>query len=172
MMRKVIFAVFAFCCTGLYAQEVGSIVDGQAIFIYNFTRLVAWPESRNINDFTIGVLGSSEAFAAIKKYTKQKRVGGKAIEVKRFTKASEIDNTCHILLVTSSAVNEIDRVAEMAKTGNILLITEKKGMIEKGAAISFLLIDGKIKYEIKTDNIIGCQLKYASQLEALAYKRH
>ncbi len=167
---KIIF-VFCVFCSGIRAQQVGSIAEGQAIFIYNFTKLIAWPETRKENQFIIGILGNFETFNALKEHTKQKSVSGRNILVKYFRKASEVD-ACHMLMIASSEMKEFASIVGKAETESILLIGEKIGAIDEGAAINLLLVGGKIKYEMKSSNLTKCQLKYVSQLEGLAYKKY
>ncbi len=172
MRSIVIIIIGCLLCVKVNAQEASSVADGQAIFVYNFTKLVAWPDSRKGDDFVIGVLGSSETFQAFKRYTQQKRVAGQNITVKRFQKGADVDNSCHILMVTASCVKEIAPIMDKIAAGNMLLITENDGLIDQGSAINFLVIDGKIKYEIKSSNLEKSQLKFAAQLETLAYKKY
>ncbi len=172
MRNVIIMTIACLFCFKVNAQEANSVADGQAIFVYNFTKLVAWPESRKANDFVIGVLGSSETFQAIKKYMQQKRVASQNITVKRFQKSSDVESGCHILLVTSSSAKEISSLTDKVVSESMLLIAENDGSIDQGAAINFLVIDGKIKYEVKSSNLEKCQLKHVAQLEALAYKKY
>lgn len=172
-MKNVIAGIFLFFCLSSYAQEVNTVAEGQALFIYNFIKLVAWPDDQKTANFTIGVLGSNVTYKAIEEYTREKRIdGGRDIVVKRYQKTADVDKSCQLLMITSTYTKEIETIYHTAKDRNILLIAEKDGAIEKGAAINFLLIDGKIKFEVKTSNITDCHLKYASQLESLAYKKH
>ncbi len=172
-MRSIkIIVILSVLCINAFAQkQVNSVAEGQAIFLYNFTKLIDWPENRKENQFIIGILGDNEIYDAVKEYTKQKNVAGKSITVKYFRKAEEVDK-CHMLMVASSAAKEMEAVIDKAEKENILLVAERSGAIDKGVAINFLVVDGKIKYEVKAGNLAKCQLKYVSQLEGLAYKRY
>ncbi len=169
--------ILLFVCYGLFclksnAQEANSLAEGQALFIYNFTKFVAWPIEQKTPEFIIGILGPFDTFDPIKNYMQQKRVAGRTIVVKHFRKVSEIESNCHILMIASQYVKDMETIVTKTQSENVLLITEKDGSIEKGAAINFLVIDGKIKYEIKGSNIAKYQLKHALQLETLAYRKY
>src|SRR5271157_6586502 len=97
MKKLCLFLIALFVFHSIYSQT--EIPKAQSIFIYNFTRLIEWPESFKNGDFVIGVIGNSDVYGELQAYTAGKKVAMQNIVVKKFKDLSEIDN-CHILFVS------------------------------------------------------------------------
>ncbi len=138
-----------------------------SIFIYNFSKYVKWPDSQKSNVFVIGVYGSSSIYDDLTTMATSKKVNNMPIEVKKFKSAAELDE-CNILYVPSSESNKIDEIVSSTKGKPILIVTDKPGSATKGAAINFVEVDGKIKFELNQANAESCGLKVASALASLA----
>jgi hypothetical protein len=152
-----------------YSQS--SVAGGQAIFLYNFTRLIEWPESYKSGNFVMGVYGASELFDELQSYTNGKSVGSQAIKVVKFASAADIGK-CHILFIGYGKTKEM--AAIMGKIGNAstLVVTERFGGLDAGATINFVLKEDKLKYEIKSSNGLKVGLKIHSNLENMAYAKY
>lgn len=145
------------------------IPQAQAMFIYNFTRLIDWPEKSG--DFIIGVIGSNEVFNALTSYTQGKKVGLQNITVKQFKEVTDI-TPCNILFIGFSRTKNIPEILKIIGDNNTLIITEKTGAIQMGAAINFVIIGDKLKFEIKIDNATKYGLKVSSKLAEMAVKSY
>jgi hypothetical protein len=60
MKKMISIIIFCFILFNLYSQN--TIQRTQAMFIYNFTRLIEFPAETKTNDFVIGVYGSKDAY--------------------------------------------------------------------------------------------------------------
>ena len=152
-----------------YSQS--SIPQAQSIFTYNFTRLIEWPADYKTGDFIIEVYGSGDFYSEIKNYTSGKTVGAQPIVVKKLTNIDEIGK-CNILFINFGKSKEIPIIVEKIGSGKTLIIAEKKGCLEDGAAINFVIIEDKLKYELKSSNMTKVGLKFNSNLENMAYAKH
>lgn len=155
----------------LFAAFVGSLCAQssekyQALFIYNFTRYIEWP-SANSAEFTIGVLGKSSVYKELVTVAEGRKVGTQTIKVKKFASASEIGN-CQIVFVSSDASAQVAAIASSSQGNNTLIITERYGLISKGAAINFIEDDGKQKFQMSRVNMQKTGLKVNNQLVNLA----
>lgn len=147
------------------------IPRAQAMFIYNFSRLIEWPDSYKSGPFIIGTLGNSATYSELEAYTVNKSVGSQAIQVRKFNSAAEIGN-CHILFVPFNKTKELSNVLSLIGSKSTLIITEKNGGIEKGAAINFLIIGDKLKFEVKPTNATSRRIKMSSKLSEMAFKTY
>ena len=165
-MKKIFlfFAVLFILQSGFSQTE---IQKAQSIFIYNFTRLVEWPESYKSGDFVIGVIGNSDIFAELEGYTAGKKVGMQPIVVKKFKEVSEIDR-CHILFVSYNKSSGLSEVIKKTDTSPTLIIGEKKNIMNEGAAIGFVLMDDKLKFELNIPSATRNGLKVNSKLQEMA----
>ena len=53
---------------------------------------------------------------------------------------------------------------------NSLVITEKRGMINSGSAIDFVLVEDKLKFVMNPENAVKYNLTVSKSLEDMAYK--
>ena len=138
-----------------------------SIFIYNFSKYVKWPEAQNSGKFVIGVLGTSAIYKDLISMAAIKQVNGKSIEIKQFSSAAEISD-CHILYVSATESGLLDQVLSKTSSKPILIVTDSPGLARKGAAINFVEVEGKIKFELNRKNTEKKGLKVAGTLASLA----
>jgi len=138
----------------------------KAVFLYNFTRYIEWP-SNTSSEFVIGVVGSSSIYSELQSITQGKLVGSQAIKIKKVQNVSEM-GSCSILYVSSEVSSQVAHLATELKDNNMLIITERSGLINKGAGISFVVDNGKQKFEISKLNLEKRGLKVNKQLLDMA----
>jgi hypothetical protein len=167
-MRKfLILVIISVVYFNLNAQT--DIPKAQAMFIYNFSRLIEWPASYKSGPFIIGFVGSSTTFEQMEAFSVGKSVGSQPISVQRFATIADI-STCHILFVPFSKTKEMVNILAKLQGKSTLIITEKNGAINDGSALNFVVIDDKLKFEFKPDNAVKYQIKVSSKLNEMAYK--
>ncbi len=147
------------------------IPRAQAMFIYNFSRLVEWPTSYKSGQFVIGVFGASATFNELTSYTANKAVGSQKIVVKKFESAAEIGQ-CHILFVPFNKTKQMSEITSTLGSKSTLLICEKNGAVDSGAAINFIVIGDKLKFEVSMDNATSKNIKMSSKLSEMAFKSY
>jgi hypothetical protein len=164
-MKRIIFLLLL---TSLFVGKTNAqstVAAGQSIFIYNFTRLIEWPNKDG--EFVIGVLGSNDVAFELGKYTAGKNVGLQKIVVKKFKEVTEI-TSCNILFIASAKTSKMPEILSKTGSSHTLLVTEKRGGLDAGAAINFILNEDKLKFEIKTSNATKYGLRVNSKLETMA----
>ena len=164
MLKKTLIsiAILIFASLNTFAQKEKM----QSVLVYNFVaKFVEWPASYKSGDFVIGVLGNSSIIEEFNTIAAAKTVGSQKMVVRKFNSAGEI-TTCHVLFVTDSKMGELE--ASLGKVGNTLVITDSDGGAKKGAAINFVIVDNKQKFELKTSNATKKGLKVSPELENIA----
>ncbi|MBI4945879.1 MAG: YfiR family protein [Bacteroidetes bacterium] len=155
----------------------------KAIFLYNFTKYINWPDKYKEGNFVIGILGTSPFYndlntlihgradneKEIKKDSK-KKVGNQEFEIKNFLNIESITGTCHILFIPADHSADLPEVLKKMKGKSTLIVTEKAGLARQGAAINFVIENNKQRFELNKINIEKYNLKVSSTLEALAIK--
>jgi hypothetical protein len=165
-MKKIVATFIAlFIVTTAYMQT--TIPKAQTLFIYNFSRLMEWPPEYRTGNFVIGVLGTSEVASELEAYTKGKKVGVQDIEIIRYKTPQEIAN-CHILFVPFSRTKQVPEVIAALKGKSTLIITEKAGALDEGAAINFVMIEDKMKFELRAENANKYGIKLSSKLSEMS----
>ena len=152
----------------VYAQDPNA--KFKAIYISNFTKYVNWPAATKKGDFIIGIMGESPCSAFIQELPKTLKVDGYAnLVVKKITNASEAQE-CLLLFIGSDKSEKISDVVAKLKGSNTLIVTESDGLARRGAAINFVLMDNKIKFELNKSNATKYGIEVSSKLEPLAIK--
>ena len=140
----------------------------KAIFIMNFTKLVEWPQSYRQGNFVVGVVGESPLYNELVKMSKTKKVANQSLEVKKYKNTDDIGK-CHIVYVSMSESESLASILKKVKSNSTLIISEKQGLVDKGAGINFIIKDNRQKFELNKKNVEKYKLKVSSNLEALAF---
>src|SRR5262249_16674148 len=144
----------------------------KAVFIYNFTKYVEWPKSYKEGNFVITILGSSSGLLTeLNTMAGNKTVGAQRFEINSRTSADGIPPKCHILFIPGTTEVKLSEITSKLKGRNTLIITEKTGSIKQGAAINFVVVENKQKFEVNKTNAEKYELKISSTLTSLAVNR-
>ncbi len=139
----------------------------KAIYIYNFTKYIEWPDNYKQGNFIIGVMGNNTSLInELNKMAASKTVGTQRLEIRNISAAEAAP--CHIIYVLSDNSNQLSEVIEKIKSNSTLIITDKAGLAAKGSAINFVVQENKQKIELNKSNIERYRLKVASSLVELA----
>jgi hypothetical protein len=170
IMKKTLSLTIVWLLLTAMSSQTG-IPRAQAMFIYNFSRLIEWPANFKSGPFVIGVYGNSQTLNELQNYTANKTVGAQKIMIKKFTTPAEI-GTCHILFIPFGKTKQLPQIAQAIGSKSTLIITEKNGATDLGAAINFVIIGDKLKFEIKPSNASSRKINMSSKLNEMAYKRY
>lgn len=134
-----------------------------SLYLLNFTRHVEWPEEVREGSFVIEVLGHVSVYERLKELSEGKMAGNQPIEVRNYMSAAEVGKP-HIMFVGHWQSRQMKEVMAKLEGCSTLLVSEQKGMIDQGAAINFVIQDGKIQYEFNKENALSRGLVVSSRL--------
>ena len=97
---------------------------------------------------------------------KGKKAGGKAIELRVLEKVEEATQ-CNIVYVTESGSKGINALVNVMGDRNILIVTEED-LIKKGASISFVVEDDRLRFKLKKSALAKSGLVASEGLLKLA----
>jgi hypothetical protein len=137
------------------------------MFIYNFARLIDWPIEYKTGDFIIGIYGNSEVERELGVFTTGKKAGVQTIKIEQYKSLDEIGK-CHILFISYGKSRDIEEIINKIGTAPTLIIGEKRGLVEDGAAINFVIVANKLKFELSVANASRNQLKVSNSLQQMA----
>jgi len=169
-MKRLIGLILSWFLFSSLSLQTG-IPKAQAMFIYNFSRLTEWPAEYKLGSFIIGVFGSSPTYNELQNYTSNKTVGNQKITIKKVNTPSEI-GMCHILFIPFGKTRQLSEIKQALGAKSTLIICEKNGAIDSGAAINFVIIGDKLKFEIKPSNAKSQNINLSSRLNQMAFKTH
>ena len=140
----------------------------KAVFIYNFTEYIQWPDAKTSAPFVIAIIGKSPLVIPLKEIAQKKKVSGnRKIEIKLLKNIESI-KTCQILFISASEKKKLAEIVKKVKGKHILTISDSKGFAARGVAINFVRIGEKVKFEMNRNVITHSGFKVSSQLLKLA----
>lgn len=131
----------------------------KALFLYNFTKEVEWPQSYPQGSLVIGVLGNSTVAQELENMNSRQKIG----QIKVFSNVEEISN-CQVIYVSPGKSGVIPQLLTKIGNSNTLIVSDNKGGIHQGSGINFILDGEKLKFEISRQHIEQKGLKVSTSL--------
>ena len=139
----------------------------KAGFIYNFAKFIEWPENnmgQDPNAIQIGIIPDTpetDVFQSLR----EKRVGGKRIEVKKFkdVRAQGVEH-CHILFFDSKDKAFIKESLLIVQYRSVLTVGHMEGFTQAGGIINFFMEEGRLRFEVNMDAAKRARIKLGSQI--------
>lgn len=162
--------VFGGACAQAQTDATAAEYRIKAAFLLKFLDFVDWPPTAVDHadaPFLIGVLGSRSLGDALDLAAAGRRVNGHPVRVHTLGR-DEAAAGLQMLFVGRA---EASRVAAIASTTNgqpLLLVTESESALAQGAAINFVVIDDKVRFDVSLRSAERAGLKISARLLAVA----
>ena len=163
MQRLIMLALFL-TLGSAYAFAQNS--QFKALFLYNFAQNIFYPEGSVNGKFTITVIGDSEVASELKELAKSRKVGSNTLIIKE-TNSLDNNEDSQIIYLADSQSNQMPMLQSKLKDKPVLLVGNKQGLHVQGAGICFVMVDGKLRFEICPKNIEEHGIKCSSKLTSL-----
>ena len=151
------------------ALEVSTSERFIAYSLYNFSKLIDWPNSASASIFKVAVVGDKRVYVELLSLAQNKKIGNAMYTIIFYKDISEVVGYHQMIYLSNIQSGRIAELKEQIKSGGVLLVTERKGMSDQGSTISFQTNDnGTMGFEIAKENAIKNQLTIRSQLERMA----
>jgi hypothetical protein len=147
-----------------YAQP--SIHYSYAVFVQSFARYSSWPVSPS--GFKVVVVGNTKAYDEIVKSVAGKVIAGSAATVVKNDNDDASIEDASIIYIADGASNQLSQLLKVTDGKPVMIIAEREGLHKKGAAMSFIVINSKLKFDINMKELDKRNLKISAQLTALA----
>ena len=150
--------------------EVSKEYQVKAAFLYNFTKFVEWPAEKfpaTNAPIVIGVLGRNPFGTALAETVKDRKVNGRAIQIRVVSVAAEI-NGLHVLFVATAEEHRLGEIAAALRAGGVLGVGESAAFLARGGTIRFVPEGDKLRFDIDMNAAELAQLKVSAQLQKLA----
>lgn len=169
LFKTTVCFLLLFVSSSFQGKQIISESTIKALFIYNFTKYVEWPVEKDHEHIVIGFYGPSDVIEELKKICANKKVKDRDIEIRQANDVSEAEK-CDIFFIPQNENDVFNYLNEQLLGKGVLIVTEEKGMAQKGAAINIIEQDNKIRFELNENSIKQAGLKISSQLLSLAIK--
>lgn len=137
-MRSVVLTMLTMVCVFVNAR---SFTEVTAMYTYQFTKLIQWPDEAQDNMFRIGVIGSFESYKGIMEVTMGRKVGNLNIEVMNVMRIDQLSlSRLHILVVGENFCNDaaLSQIQKNLKSPSTVLIAESPSYNGKNINIKFV----------------------------------
>ena len=142
----------------------------KAAFLGNFAKFVRWPKvffPESDSPYVFGILGDDPFGSIIDRAIEGFRIGGRQVVVKRFKNAASLE-FCHILFISRSQEKNVKDIFVKLREVPTLTVSEMINFCQEGGMINFILVEGKIRFEINASAAKKAGLKVSSSLLSLA----
>jgi len=142
----------------------------KAIFLSKIPSFVEWPVEAlpaGPAPFLICVYGDFSFRTLLAQSTGGETVHGKRMEVKWMHKEKEL-RACQILFVSQSEAKRYKPVLDAVEGSSVLTVGETPDFLSAGGAISLLVQQDSLRFEVNLERASGAHLKLSSNMLALA----
>jgi hypothetical protein len=168
--RAALVALLALLLLGAGVTEAAL----KAAFVYNFTKLVTWPESAlggPHEPFVVAVVGKNGLGSELETALKSKTMGGRPIEVRRWASVDEIGR-CHILWLSPEIVDDDAALKRALLPREVLVVGDADELAMRGGMVRLYREETpegiKIRFEFNVDAARAAGLEVSSKLLSLA----
>lgn len=144
-MCRLLLAIILLAGFNVKAEQDVALIE--AMYIYNFLRYIEWPGTSVGDNFVIGVYGDSNTLDHLIKYTQNRKVGIKTIEVKKVSNLSEAKK-CQVLFLPAESVNVIQQLRSHVGNSPCMIVSEVSGTNQLGSTVEFIFENNKLKFKI------------------------
>jgi len=145
------------------AAQTAQEHEVKAAFLFRFLSFMEWPQASSA-PIVIGFVGAEEIAAELERLVPGRAAQGRPVAVRRL-KPGESPAGVHVVMVGRG---EAERIAPLAKQG-AFVVGESEIALDRGAAINFLVDDGKVRFEVSLPAAERSRVRISSRMLAVAY---
>jgi len=144
----------------------------KAAYLSKFGGYVEWPDQTFANSETslkIGVIGADALADELSQMVAGRTINERTVIVRKL-RIDDAVADINVLFVGSSVHNRLTEILTTAKALHILTITESEEAFALGSMINFVVVGGKVRFEVAPKSARPANLTISARLLAAAYK--
>jgi hypothetical protein len=158
---------------GVRAAELAEVeTQVKAAYLYKFASYVEWPERTFANagsPLQIGVVGADALADELAQLAVGRTTNGRPVIVRKLRGEDSISGL-NVLFVGRSTPRRLTEIVAAAKGQSMLLVTETDEALAVGSMINFVVVDGKVRFEVAPRAAGQNNLSISARLLQAAYK--
>jgi len=138
----------------------------KAVFLFNFAQFVEWPTTafhEAETPLVIGVLGEDPFGAYLDETVRGEKVNNRPLVIERYHRVEEI-KTCHILFISRSETDRLEKIFTALKGRNILMVGDSDRFCGRGGTIRFVTEKNKTRLRVNLEAAKAANLTISSKL--------
>jgi prepilin-type processing-associated H-X9-DG protein len=142
----------------------------KAAYVSKFASYVEWPPPAFTTmdaPVNIGVLGDDSMAAYISQLVAGRMVNGRPVKVHTLSADSPVAGL-HILFVGRSLNPQLHQVLASARSLPLLTVTEAEDALAHGSMINFVMVDGRVRFEVSQKAAQPHNVRISARLLAAA----
>jgi hypothetical protein len=136
------------------------------MLMLTFARGIEWPSFKTAGTFVIGVFEYPPLVAELNSTAGNLKISGRKIEIKELTTTADLEG-CNMVFIPAYKARQFGSVLDRLGADATLIVTNKMDMAKKGAGVNFVLVDGKLKYEINCKSIEKRGMKISASVKGM-----
>jgi hypothetical protein len=171
----VLFAGAVCCPAGnAKAADVSLEYRVKAAFLFQIAGYVEWPAAafpRPDTPVSIAVAGAEPVAEELTRITPGRTVQNRTVVVRRVKDPSGLAGA-HIVFIGDDRKSQLKQFAARAREQGVLLVTESEGALTDGSMVNFILVDGRVRFDVALDPARRSGIKLNSRLLSVAHQVH
>ena len=164
----------AFAATAAFAQGDLQAPEPRvkAAFLFKFGSYVEWPSGTFVSataPFTIGVMDADALADELATVVAGRNMDGRPVVVRKLHEGDPVTGL-NILFIGKAIDGKLAGILSPMKGRPTLAVTESEGALELGSMINFVIVDGKVRFDVSLQPAAAGSLKISSRLLAVARK--
>lgn len=143
----------------------------EAAYLYKFGSYVTWPDTAFAgpgSPVVIGIAGDDALADSLEHLITGHAIAGRPVEVRRIHGADQIA-AVQMLFIGDTASVESASLFEASRGRPVLVVTEGENGLDLGGAISFMVIDGRVRFDVSLTAVQHNGLKLSALLLSVAH---
>ena len=141
----------------------------KAAMIFNMMRFVDWPDTTlSSNDETIDICFVNRgAMSSAIESLRGKQVKGKVVVVRQAGRSGGFSG-CNVLLLSDTDRQSASAILDQTRSTPVMTVGDFRGFAAAGGIFGFIILEGKVRFEVNLTSAQRHRIRISSQLLKLA----
>lgn len=171
MRRKYCLVLFClFCVCSLFSNVAAAkeVHEDQvkAVFLYNLTHFVHWPQNDSSSSFDVGIVGTKSFSTMFKLIINEESKDGRPIKVETDLDFSGQDWS--VLYLDGELIKQWETIRKEVEGKPILTVSDYEDFARMGGMVALVRHNNNIRFEVNYNQVQRADLKMSAKLLKLA----
>ncbi|MCX6630788.1 MAG: YfiR family protein [Candidatus Solibacter sp.] len=167
--------VFAWSCGMCAVAEIRPAAAPEyaikAVFLYNLVKYTDWPPASPLSDpsapIVLAVIGDDPFGAALDEAVRDRTVRGRPIVIVRTSDLKALKSV-HVAFICASESGRAGELVSSLAVRSVLTVGDTESTARAGAAVNFIMVQGKVRFDVNQAAAKRRNIELSSQLLKLA----